>query len=242
MAAGRASRRHARGADRSLTATFDPLDVAEVPSALQIEEAEDYAVSFRRTLKLRLILRGEAPAVRAIRAETPGVWRRQELTITFGCGRGERAVWDGRATARHGAILGAAVEGQPPSTVATWQLPTDGGPRTVRLAVRRADSPSPGDATILTLQTEPASFSFRPVEVATVGPLSLSDFGVFIAAADGSPTRRTRGRLRRCRGDRSTIASAPSPSRRRNEPSPRFHPCRRRSKSRSRATCPSAGT
>ena len=218
------------------TATFDPLDITEVPP-LVLEEAEDYAVSFRRTLKLRLILGGAAPVVRAVRAETPGIWRRQELSITFGCGRGEQAVWDGWATARCGAILGAAVEGQPPSADARWQLRTDGAPRSLRLAVLRADSPAPGDATILTLRTAQGSVSFRPADVA-LAPLYLPDLGVFIAGVDGPSYEEYARQIAPLRGqsiyDRvrtepeqtaaRAFAEIPPLSKTKQEPEPRYLP------------------
>jgi len=166
------------------TATFDPLDFAEVPDRQQLEEAEHYAALFRRTLKLRLVLRGEAPVVRAVRAETPGVWCRQEVDLTVGAGRHEHAVWDGRATAVNGAVIAAAVAAAEPAPDGAWRLHTEGSTATVRLTLLCADSPSPLDRTVVTVQTAQGRFSFSPGDLAN-GPLLLPHLGVYLAPAGG---------------------------------------------------------
>ncbi len=167
------------------TATFDPLDITEVSHPQQIEEAADYAVSFRRTLKLRLILAGERPAIRLVRAETPGIWRRQDLDLLFGCGRSEPTTWDGWATAYRGLVLGIISPEGGLRLEPRWQLRTEGRPQGLRLAVLCAHSPSPHDATIVTVHTPQGTFSFCPAEVTTEAPLCLPDFGVYIASPDG---------------------------------------------------------
>jgi hypothetical protein len=218
------------------TATFAPLDFPEVPDARQLEEAEHYAAPFRRTLKLRLVLDGPAPALRDVRAETGGVWRRAGFDVLLGCGRGEDAAWDGRATAVVGAVRGARLRDAAAKADGAWR--TAGRTVAVRLDVLYADSSSPLDRTVVTVRTGPASFSFEPADVLANGPLLLADLGAYVAPAGGPSYDDYRQRIaplagraihdRVAREPEQTVARAfaeiPPPRTTKQEPLPRYLP------------------
>lgn len=169
----------------TVTANFDALDYPEIPDRKQIEEAADYAAAFRRTLKLRLVLRGEVPAIRSLQALTPGHWRRQVLAITVNASTSETKVRNGELRLRHGHLLRLTSSGSATINGATWHIPTTDSAETIQAEILRTDSLAANDRTIVTLLMETGTCSFVPAEVEDTGPLWLPDFGVYIAPIDG---------------------------------------------------------
>lgn len=168
--------------DMQQIVTFDPIDFPEVPDTKQIDEAADYGARFRRTLKLRVMMAGEQPVVRTLRAETAGTWARQSLDLTLGPGRDVETSWNVDISIWHGTLLGVTNGEQAADSPDRWTFQCSTEAPTVRLDLLQAESTA--DATIVTVRTGAEAFSFRPADLAD-GPLLLPDLGVYIAPAAG---------------------------------------------------------
>jgi len=194
--------------DRTAVFVFDPVDLPELraglertmaalPSAVShglryqaqmisraLEEAEHYLARFRRTLKLRLVGTGDAPALAGLEAYTASIWREEAVEVWFQ-GPGD---WDGTVEVVNGYLLDMGGLDFGPrdglSGEAGWSCHVERESKGVRLRVLSADcAPDSADRTIVTVRTIQRSFSFLLADLEG-GPIYIRDYGVFVKRAD----------------------------------------------------------
>jgi hypothetical protein len=174
---------------QTCTFDFDPIDLAEVHSAEQLEAAEHYLARFRRTLKIRLVGGGEVrPAIAQICAYSTSRWRERGLDMRFGVERAASADWSGRAEAANGYILATEpldfAAGDRATGEASWQCQVEGRAKGIRLRVLYADcGRDSADRTVITIHTQTRSFSFLVVDLDR-GPIYIPDYDVYVAWTD----------------------------------------------------------
>lgn len=78
--------------------TFDPLDIVELP------HAEDFPVTFRQSLKLRLLFHDDAPRIENICVLSDSIWRKARLRIELGLG-GECVSYGGGVEIYNGYLI-----------------------------------------------------------------------------------------------------------------------------------------
>jgi len=195
------------GEGATCTFTFDPLDLPELgweaaahPSAslgTGLEQAEHYLARFRRTLKVRLVSRGEEqPLIAGIHAYSTSRWREGRVDVRFAVGQSATADWSGRAEISNGHILGVEpldfAAGDHVGADGAWRCLSRAQPRDqvegqakgVRLRILYAGcDPTSGERTVVTLRTQARSFSFLVTDLER-GPLYIQDYGVFITWAE----------------------------------------------------------
>jgi hypothetical protein len=151
--------------------TFDPLDITE------IDRAEDFAVFYRQSYRVRLLFLDDTePKIAEIAVLSDSLWQKGEIRIDFGLG--EKPVeYDGDISVYNGYIL-ELDDSNPRSIKATVlyaEVHNHGMPWTV---------PTPPDRTIVTVKCVPRSFSFLVTE-AINGGVYIPDYGVFAGRAEG---------------------------------------------------------
>ncbi len=175
------------GSDLSLI--FDPLDLPEISgweAADQLDNAEHYRATFRRTLKLRLVARTPF-RVAAIEAYSPATWREETVDVRLGVGSAEEADWSGRAQVVNGYLLGMEsldfAAGDALHDDGSWALHTAGAAKGLRLRLLAAEcAADSNDQTIVTLRTRAHSFSFQVSDLAR-GPIPIPDYHVLVTRA-----------------------------------------------------------
>ena len=149
------------------THTFDPLDIVELP------HAEDYAVTFRQSLKMRLLMNATRAVIEEIQVFSDSVWRTADLKIEFGIGQtGQAVAYDSGIEVHNGHIVSLC----------------DSDPRLIHITVLYADTgadlvrsaPLHPDATIITVECVGRRFSFRVSDALDDG-IYIPDLGVFIS-------------------------------------------------------------
>ncbi len=137
------------------TFTFDPLDITELGSA------EDFAVTYRQALKVRLLFKGCSPNIESLEIRSGSVWKEADLRIEFGLSD-EGLTYGGSAVVSDGSVLDL----------------DDGNPKNVRLKVLYADG-VPTDRTIVTIKCVERSFSFLVSDA--LDGVHIPDHGVFVS-------------------------------------------------------------
>jgi len=168
--------------------TFDPVDLAEVRSAEQLEAAEDYLARYRRTLKIRLLCGGEAqPQIARWHAYSSSCWREGLVDVHLGLGRAGAADWSGWAAVADGYLL--SVEPLPSGTAEIaaegnrWTCPPGTGTCSIRLRLLYAGCEHEStDRTIVTVRTQARSFSFLVTDLDR-GPIYIPDYDLAVARA-----------------------------------------------------------
>jgi hypothetical protein len=138
-----------------LTFTFRPLNAREFPNL------DDYPVTFRYTLKIRVTSDEPLPPVESIAAYTDSVWERQTARVVWKEAPRDQMKWE----AFNGAV--EAVEKT--------------GPRAWRIVAWAAANPDPNtfDKTLVTVRRGQDVFTFRLNDLAD-GPLFLPEFGAAV--------------------------------------------------------------
>ncbi|MBC7234320.1 MAG: hypothetical protein H5T69_00645 [Chloroflexi bacterium] len=169
----------------------DAIDLPELgrEAAEALEQAADYRARFRRTLKLRALIEGQArPSLVAIHAYSPSIWHKREVLVQFGVdGRAEGRDWSGTLSVYDGLLC--SLEPLPESaerlrmTAANgWQVVAPDGPLGLRLELLQAVG-SPMDRTIVTVHTGAAGFSFL-VDDLDSGPIYVTPYDAWIRSGE----------------------------------------------------------
>jgi len=173
------------------TFTFDPIDLAEIPNAEQLDAAEHYLARFRRTLKIRLVHGGSDPSiVTGLAVHSGARWMQREVEVLFGVGQLTDADWSGEATAANGYVQVAQLENasKAPRGTRGWNLGPGSKRASIHLkvvyALARADAQDP---TVVTLNTKARSFSFQVTDL-DQGPIFIRDYGAFLHWANDGTT------------------------------------------------------
>ena len=173
------------------TFTFDPVDLAEVGNAEQLDRAEHYLARFRRTLKLRLVSMGEEqPVITGLHAYSASRWQEGLVDVCFGVGQETPTDWSGRAEAANGCILGVEpldfATGDSVSQEGVWSCSVADRAKGVRLRILYTDcDPTSADRTVVTVRTKAQSFSFLVSDLDR-GPIYIRDYGVLITWAESA--------------------------------------------------------
>ena len=173
-----------------VTYAYDPLDIAELPKHDSwwgdvLSASPWYEARTRRTLKLRLVGRGQAPDAVSFAAYSDAVWGGKQIDVYFGCGEDRGRAWQGTVEAFNGRV--EIVEA----------LDAD-GLKGIRLDVcfaagadGKALGPESPQRTIVTLLNGPASFSFHVADVAPGRSVFVPDLGVMAVFAGEKPDWRS---------------------------------------------------
>lgn len=146
--------------------TFDPLDIVELP------HAEDFPVTFRQSLKLRLLFHDDAPRIENICVLSDSIWRKARLRIELGLG-GECVSYGGGVEIYNGYLI--SIDDLNPKSVLIDVLFADVGSACFEKA-----APLHPDSTIVTVKCTKRSFSFQVTDALDKG-VYVPDLGVFIA-------------------------------------------------------------
>ncbi|MCX6376545.1 MAG: hypothetical protein NTU88_11025 [Armatimonadetes bacterium] len=147
--------------------TFDPLDITELP------RAEDFTVTFRQTLKVRLLFKDVAPNVREIEVLGTSVWKEADLRIEFGLSEHELK-YAGSISAHDGYVI--SVDDSDPKSVLTKVLYADG------------DST---ERTVITVGGDRRTFSFLVTDALSDG-VRIPDLGMGVRASSKSNVQSSR--------------------------------------------------
>ena len=163
--------------------TFQPLDTAENRLASHLP-----GVTYRRTLKMRLVLPAGGPKLESLEMSSDSVLKRLAVRIEFGCGQKAPAVWNGRLEIFNGVLVSAKPWNfaqqdrfEPPFS---WQHVQTARPKGVVAEVLAATPSPPGsnDITVVTVRgtaatpvgTLPRTFSFSTLDLER-GPIYVPD-------------------------------------------------------------------
>lgn len=183
----------------SQRATCLLLDRSEFDPSFQAPKIP--RAEYRRAIKFRLVVRGEAPPVRAFEACSPYPWTEASVSVQFGEGYPAEAppgtppvAWDGAAEVDNGALLETRpLRGGSAFRVAadgSWTGSTQGKADGLLLRLRIVDNARQAtDQTRVTLRTKERALTFAVDDLLSPGrvegvdgaPLDVKDCGVFIA-------------------------------------------------------------
>ncbi len=146
--------------------SFKPLNSSENRRAHNLP-----GVTYRRTLKVRLVLPAGGPRLESLEMSSDTVLKPLAFRIEFGCGEKSPTRWDGKLEIFNGILVSArpwGFEGQdrfePPFS---WRGVATGYPKGI-VAEVLASSPSPpgsNDITVVTVQAQGDRHIFRPLGV-----------------------------------------------------------------------------
>ena len=171
--------------------SFDPLDITEIDEDQRIEWAEEYHVSYRKTLKVRIVVEGKVrPMISAVEISGTAVLEEGAAEIRFGC-LGGREDWTGGLEIHNGKILSLESvrfgKSDGMGEACTWTCHTDGEPKGLKVKyMKTVGSAAPGDQTLLMVKAKTRSFTFLASNLEE-GPVWLRDYGVLVSTplADG---------------------------------------------------------
>jgi hypothetical protein len=158
------------------TFIFDPVDLPELrmagfgsyDMAPRINTFQHHLARFRRTLKLRLVSRGETcPVVSKVQAFAPGAWREVSLDIQFEHSADVAETWDQKVQVTNGHLLSV----QAKNSVLHLDVLYNPG------------DPASTDGTVLTVQSPVHPFSFLAADLEK-GPIYIKDYGVWVTRSD----------------------------------------------------------
>lgn len=171
---------------RCWTYTFRPL------GAEGIAEANDFPVTFRRTLRLRLYSEGALPGIESVAVLTDSQWREAELCLEWGDNASGENCWDGHLEAFNGYVLGVAPLNDRCQVLAdgSWRSTICGNASGIKARVRYAwnEDRNSYDRTILTLRAvAQPSFSVCVNDIVAGEQVYVPDWGVAVGCAVGYP-------------------------------------------------------
>ncbi|HBP38318.1 MAG TPA: hypothetical protein DD640_06180 [Clostridiales bacterium] len=162
--------------------SFDPLDITEIKDDLRLEWAEEYNVTYRKTLKVRLAIKGNIrPVLSSVKIQGTAHLEEQAAEIRFGC-LGAQENWSGSLQITNGSILAlepvAFQAGDILNPDQSWICQTAGTPKGIRVNFQMTvGSRAPGDQTLLTLRSQTRNLTFLAADLAS-GPIWIKDYGV----------------------------------------------------------------
>jgi hypothetical protein len=165
--------------------SFDPLDVTEIKDDRRLEWAEEYNVTYRKTLKVRIAVKGAIkPVISSIRIMGTAVLEEQEAEIRFGC-KGDKDDWSGDIQIANGHILDLSpvdfAQQDFMNKHNSWTCHTEGEPKGLQIKYMMAvGSHSQGDQTLISIRTKTRSFTFLATDL-DKGPIWIKDYGVLVS-------------------------------------------------------------
>lgn len=162
--------------------TFGPLTIGEIPTS------EGTSVTYRRTLKLRMLFKSPSrPVIEEFHVYSDSTWREDSIDIEWGCESTEEEDWSGYVQCYNGEILDVEPLNFKKDDIMTsptsWRCVVRGGnTKGIRAHVLYAEHEhGSNDRTICTVRTKTRSFSFSMNDVENDGRIYIWDYGVFIS-------------------------------------------------------------
>ena len=178
----------------SVVLTFAPLHMKENERADNLP-----GVSYRRTLKARVVLPSSAPDVESLQMFSQTMLKPLDLRIELGCGDSRDAVWEGHVEISNGRLLTAEPwrfqKDESFALPAKWSNVRfgDGQTRGIIARILAAEPSPPGsnDITVVTVRAsariggkqEPRTFSFSTLDLQH-GPIYIPALHAYITRAD----------------------------------------------------------
>ncbi len=180
-----ASRLTCKGAECGIS--FLPLAAEENPKAKNLP-----GLTYRRTLKIRLVADQQPPAVKGIRVYTQSIQKTTRVRLELGAGAIDPFLWEGQLLAYNGSI--SNVEGWHTSnsdqvSQAKFRLRTGRETKGLLFEVQGTDPRPSGshDVTIVTVRSGERTFSFALPDLEK-GPIYIPAFHAYITlASDPKP-------------------------------------------------------
>jgi len=161
--------------------TFRPL-TEEYP------ELTDYDVSFRRTLKVRVLFPKDLPEIESFEVYTDSTWRLMEVSVEWGCGLDKVRVWSGSIEVFNGELkdlkpLNNCSRVRILSKDSWLSEVKDGETDGIRAEIWYAsiDKPKSFDETIVTIRSAAFSFSFSMRDLERERAILIKDYDVLIS-------------------------------------------------------------
>jgi hypothetical protein len=170
----------------------DPIDFPELGARnlfQQINIAENYLVRFRRTLKVRLVFDHPSPViVESILAQTPARWEARKVKTSFLPSGETELDWSGQVRIYNGILRRINPTGFEADDsrigIDSWQCKVSNHPKGVGLELLNScGEAASGGQTIVTLETQTRSFSFRPADL-DLGPIHIPEYSIAIENLD----------------------------------------------------------
>ncbi|MGQ9648631.1 MAG: hypothetical protein ACUVXJ_00805 [Phycisphaerae bacterium] len=155
-------------------------------------------VTYRRALKVRLILPGNSPRLKSLAVHSDSVLKPLDVRVELGCGRKDETIWSGNVELFNGRLesvvpwrFDVGDRFEPP---ASWKDVHIGGkPKgiVVRLLETQSKLRGSNDITVMTVraimkagdQSVPRTFSFTTRDLAD-GPIYVPDMNAYVTRAD----------------------------------------------------------
>ncbi|HOW70358.1 MAG TPA: hypothetical protein PKY77_07130 [Phycisphaerae bacterium] len=182
--------------DGAVTWTFKPL----------AEDANDKAehlpdVTYRRTLKIRLVLPEKAPRIESLRVFSPSALKPMSIRIELGCGDKHPVSLSGWLEIYNGQLLSAAPwqfgEDDAFEAPGSWKNLRTGSPKGIIANILATEPAPPGsnDITVVTVRTTaktsdgdtPRTFSFSTLDLEQ-GPIHVPAMHAYVAQASDTAT------------------------------------------------------
>jgi len=160
------------------TYKFRPLNEKE------FRGLDDFPVTYRSTLKLRLVFAGRVPPISRIAVYTDSEWKRTDIGILWD--GNDTQMLNGRLEAFNGAIQSIAPlpdkAGVRISGDSEWHWQRQGTSAGIKATVwyTKPNAVNSFDETVVTVRTRTGGFSFSPAEVVREGSIFLPDLGVLV--------------------------------------------------------------
>ena len=190
--------------DGTITYTFKPLKEDPNDKADNLPD-----VTYRRTLKLRVVLPEKAPKIESLDIFSPSTLKPMSVRIEFGCGDKEPASLSGQLQIYNGRILSVKpwqfAESDVFEPPCSWKNVRAGTPKGVIAEILATEPSPPGsnDISVVTVRTTaktkdgdtPRSFSFSTLDLER-GPIHVPDMHAYATLASdtaGFATTRPSG-------------------------------------------------
>ena len=171
------------------TFTFNPL------SAKEFTDMKDFPVTYRSTLKLRVISDKSLPQIDSFVAYTDSAWEKLAFEVEWGAAsKDQQQSWDGRLDIFNGILQRL----QPISTTSevkvapdsTWTSKVKDRSDGIRADIlyAKTNAYNSFDETIVTVRTACETFSFAASDLIKYGHIFIPDFGVIIRKAGDNTT------------------------------------------------------
>jgi hypothetical protein len=163
---------------------FAPLQKSENPNANNLP-----GLSYRRTLKLRLVFSAE-PGLERVQVFSGSKQETFQVRVELGAGESARHEWSGGYRVYNGWLESARMWRSSPGDTADkkhFQVVSDGKPKGLLLSVLAAEPSLPGshDVTIVTIEAGERTFSFAVPDLKK-GPIYVPDFHAYVTLASDS--------------------------------------------------------
>ncbi|MEO9003914.1 MAG: hypothetical protein ABI288_04215, partial [Ginsengibacter sp.] len=171
----------------TLIFTFKPLSTQENVHA-------DYLpgpVTYRRTLKVRLLYSGKRQNIKAINVFSPSSEKSSSIRVELGCKENNNLKIDGSLEVFNGRLKNISSwkwdKKDKKTGVNSWELNLSGNPKGIIANIYSSATTLPGsnDETVVTLRTSQGTFSFSVSDLEK-GPIYVPYFNAYITKSDDS--------------------------------------------------------